>query len=181
MARNISENIDISGNGAPVRDVANVNMDPNDVEPIAFKELGGGDNVVIADLTSTDLQAAGFSGNIEGRIGAGRGDGQVDRVTVNGMAGSEIITVSSGAGITPIKRHLGAGYNPPCRKRRPAGGQWRRRQRDDRRLERSTGHQHSHARRRRKRRRALRRSSKRAAAQRGAAMMYYLEASPPHH
>ena len=101
----VSENIDISANGARVgffRDVANIPMDFNHVEPIALKELGGVDNVVITDLSSTDVQAAGFPGNIEGSIGAGRGDGQVVGVTVNGTAGSEIITVLSSAGVTPM-------------------------------------------------------------------------------
>src|SRR5262245_47382048 len=98
----LSENIDTSVNTASVRffrDVANITMEPNDVEPIALKELGGVDNVAIADLSSTDVQAAAVSGNIEGSIGVGGADGPVVGVTVNGTAGSEIITVRSSAGV----------------------------------------------------------------------------------
>ena len=55
---NIAENIDISANGGRVRffrDVANVTMDLNDVEQIEFRALGGADNIVIGDLTGTDV------------------------------------------------------------------------------------------------------------------------------
>ena len=57
---NVSENIDISANGARVRDVANITMDLNDVEPIRFQALDGADNVVIHDLSGTDVQASGI-------------------------------------------------------------------------------------------------------------------------
>ena len=55
---NINENIDISANGGRVRftrDVANVTMDLNDVEQIQFNALGGADNVVVNDLSGTDV------------------------------------------------------------------------------------------------------------------------------
>jgi Ca2+-binding RTX toxin-like protein len=58
---NIAENIDISANGGRVRffrDIANINMDLNDVELIRFKALGGADNVVINDLSGP---SPGFS------------------------------------------------------------------------------------------------------------------------
>ena len=37
------------------RDIANVTMDLNDVEGINFKALGGADNIVVNDLSGTDL------------------------------------------------------------------------------------------------------------------------------
>ncbi len=55
---NIAENIDISANGGRVtffRNVANVVMDSNDVESIDFNALGGADNIVVNDLSGTDL------------------------------------------------------------------------------------------------------------------------------
>ena len=58
---NIAENIDISANGGRVRffrDVANVTMDLNDVEGITFNALGGADNIVVNDLTGTDVTPA---------------------------------------------------------------------------------------------------------------------------
>ena len=55
---NIAENIEISANGDRVlfsRDVANVTMDLNGVEHIDFHALGGADNVVVGDLSGTDV------------------------------------------------------------------------------------------------------------------------------
>ena len=55
---NIAENIDISANGGRVRffrDIANVTMDLNDVERIDFRALGGADNIVVGDLSGTDV------------------------------------------------------------------------------------------------------------------------------
>ena len=37
------------------RDIANVTMDMDDVESIGFKALGGVDNVVVDDLSGTDV------------------------------------------------------------------------------------------------------------------------------
>ncbi len=58
VGANASENIDIAANGGRVRffrDVANVTMDLDDVETIDFRALGGADNVVVGDLSGTDL------------------------------------------------------------------------------------------------------------------------------
>ena len=55
---NVAENIDISANGGRVRffrDVANVTMDLDDVESIDFRALGGADNIVVGDLSGTDV------------------------------------------------------------------------------------------------------------------------------
>lgn len=98
---NVNENIDISANGERVRffrDVANIAMDLNDVERVSFDALGGADNVVVNDLSGTDL--------IRVHVGLGKvvggvtGDGQADRVTVMGTTGSDLVTVTaSGAEI----------------------------------------------------------------------------------
>ena len=70
---NVAENIDISANGGRVRffrNIANVTMDLDDVEGIDFNALGGADNVVVNDLSGTDvtevntnLAAAGGAGD----------------------------------------------------------------------------------------------------------------------
>jgi Ca2+-binding RTX toxin-like protein len=89
---NASENIDISANGGRVRftrDVANITMDLNDVERIAFHALGGADNITVNDLTGTDVQQV----SIDLQANGGGGDGQVDAVTASGTAGSDSITV----------------------------------------------------------------------------------------
>ena len=71
---NIAENIDISANGGRVRffrDVANVTMDLNDVERIDFRALGGADNIVVGDLSGTDVTQV----DIDLRRPGGGGDG----------------------------------------------------------------------------------------------------------
>jgi Ca2+-binding RTX toxin-like protein len=100
---NINENIDISANGSRVRffrDIANVTMDLNGVEGIRFEALGGVDHIVIGDMSGTDLTGAGVAVHLEGAVGSGVGDGQVDTVTVNDTASADQIvinTLSNGA------------------------------------------------------------------------------------
>ena len=83
VGANASENIDIAANGGRVRffrDVANVTMDLDDVETIDFRALGGADNVVVGDLSGTDLTL----NSLDLGGSAGGGDGQADTITVNG-------------------------------------------------------------------------------------------------
>src|SRR5262249_14995702 len=82
------------------RDVDSVAMDLNGVELIHLKPVGGADNIVIDDLSGTDVVRAGVHVDLAGA--AGGGDGSVDTVTVNGAAGNEIITVFSSAGIIGV-------------------------------------------------------------------------------
>ena len=94
---NIAENIDISANGGRVlffRDVANVTMDLDDVENIDFRALGGADNVVVGDLTGTDLTQIGL--DLRGPNGGG--DGAADTVTVNGTQGADVFGAAGDAG-----------------------------------------------------------------------------------
>ena len=56
---NANEIMDISALGERVRffrDVANINMDLNDVERIDVRALGGTDTVTVGDMSGTDLQ-----------------------------------------------------------------------------------------------------------------------------
>ncbi len=85
---NVAENIDISANGGRVtffRNVANVTMDLNDVEKIDFKALGGVDNIVVGDLSGTDMKTV----NLDLRVN-GAGDGAADSVTVNATNGNDV-------------------------------------------------------------------------------------------
>ena len=85
---NVSENIDIAANGGRVRlsrDVANVTMDLDDVESVQFRALGGADNVVVNDLSGTDVTA--IDADLAGVSGGG--DGSADTVTVNGTQGAD--------------------------------------------------------------------------------------------
>ena len=93
---NINENIDISANGERVRfvrDVAVITMDLNDVEGVMFNALGGADNIVIGDVSGTDLALSGIGIDLAGATGVG--DGQVDTVTVGGRNGDETININS--------------------------------------------------------------------------------------
>lgn len=96
---NADENIDLSANGSRVRffrDVGNVTMDVNGTERINFEALGGADNVVIHDLTGTNVSEINL--NLEGTAGTGVPDAQTDHVTVNGSAGNDAITVQGTPG-----------------------------------------------------------------------------------
>ena len=94
---NVAENIDISANGGRVRffrDVANVTMDLDDVESIDFRALGGADNVIVGDLSGTDLTQTGL--DLRGPNGGG--DGAGDTVTVNGTQGADTFGAAGDAG-----------------------------------------------------------------------------------
>ena len=93
---NIAENIDIAANGGRVlffRNVANVVMDLNDVEGIDFNAFGGADNVVIHDLSGTDVVEV----NVNLGANGGAGDGQPDTVTVEGTSGDDVAVVQGNA------------------------------------------------------------------------------------
>jgi Ca2+-binding RTX toxin-like protein len=94
---NASENINILANGGRTlftRDVAAVTMDLNDVERIEFRALGGTDNVVIGDLSGTDVTRV----DIDLRGPVGGPDGAVDTVTVNATNGADNFGVAGDAG-----------------------------------------------------------------------------------
>jgi Ca2+-binding RTX toxin-like protein len=94
---NVAENIDIVANGGRVlflRDVANVTMDLDDVETIDFRALGGADNIVIGDLSGTDMTNIGL--DLRGPNGGG--DDASDTVTVNGTNGDDAFGATGDAG-----------------------------------------------------------------------------------
>jgi Ca2+-binding RTX toxin-like protein len=94
---NASENFDISANGSRVRlfrDVGNVTMDLNGIDQMELRTLGGADNVVVNDLTGTDLKQI----ELALRAPDGGPDGQADSVTVNGGQGDDSIAVGGDTG-----------------------------------------------------------------------------------
>ena len=94
---NVGENIDISANGGRVRffrDVATVTMDLDDVEGIDFRALGGADNIVVGDLSGTDMATIGS--DLRGPNGGG--DGAADTITVNGTNGADVFGAAGDAG-----------------------------------------------------------------------------------
>jgi Ca2+-binding RTX toxin-like protein len=92
-----SENIDIFANGVRViffRSVGSVTMDLNDVEAIDFRALGGADNIVVGDLSGTDMTNIGL--DLRGPNGGG--DGAADTITVNGTNGADVFGAAGDAG-----------------------------------------------------------------------------------
>jgi RTX calcium-binding nonapeptide repeat (4 copies) len=92
---NVAENIDISPNGGRLRflrDVAAVTMDCNDVEIVDFNAFGGADNIVVNDMSGTDVGQV----NLALALGNGSGDGLADTVTLNGTNGIDNVLLSGG-------------------------------------------------------------------------------------
>jgi Ca2+-binding RTX toxin-like protein len=93
---NIAENIDIAANGERVRffrNIANVNMDLNDVESIDFNALGGADLIAVHDLSGTDVTEVNLNLAAFGRAG----DGSPDTVIVDGTSGDDVAVVTGDA------------------------------------------------------------------------------------
>jgi len=100
---NVDENIDISANGGRVRffrDVGNVTMDLDDVEHITFNAIGGKDNVVVNDLSGTDVTQVDI--DLAATLGGTTADGLADQVTINGTAGDDVVTVSAVGGAITV-------------------------------------------------------------------------------
>jgi Ca2+-binding RTX toxin-like protein len=94
-----AEMVDLSANGSRLRffrQPANITMDTGGVELVTFNALGGADNVTVNDLTGTDVTSVDL--DLAGALGGTTGDGQTDRVTVNGTNGDDAVTVAGGAG-----------------------------------------------------------------------------------
>ncbi|WP_270938147.1 beta strand repeat-containing protein [Falsiroseomonas oryzae] len=94
---NATETVNIVANGGRalfLRDIANVTMDLDDVEKIEFRALGGSDNIVVGDLTGTDVTNVAL--DLRGPNGGG--DGAADTVTVNATLGADVFGVAGDAG-----------------------------------------------------------------------------------
>jgi Ca2+-binding RTX toxin-like protein len=96
---NVAEQITISANGGRTtlaRDVAAVTTDLNDVERIEYSALGGMDNVIVGDLTGTEVREVAV--NLAGIYGTTTGDGLADSVTVHGTSTDDVVTLVGDAG-----------------------------------------------------------------------------------
>jgi Ca2+-binding RTX toxin-like protein len=90
---NIAENMEVSANGGRVRftrNVGNITMDLNDVESIVARTLGGEDNLVVNDLSGTDVTRVVAD---LAPIGGGD-DGSPDNVITNATNGDDVVIVS---------------------------------------------------------------------------------------
>jgi Ca2+-binding RTX toxin-like protein len=95
----VGENVNISANGGRVlftRDIASVVMDLNDVESIDFIARGGADNIVVGDLSGTDVTEVNI--NLESAPGSGVGDSAADTITINATNGDDVIVVAGDNG-----------------------------------------------------------------------------------
>jgi len=98
---NIGENMDISANGGRVRlfrNVGNITMDTNDVEAIDVNALGGADNLVVNDISGTDLTRIGANLAASG----GGGDQSADNVIVNATQGDDVVVLNGSNGSAEI-------------------------------------------------------------------------------
>jgi hypothetical protein len=100
---NASEQVDLSANGSRLkffRTQANITMDTAGVEQVDFNALGGADVVTVNDLSGTDVSRVDV--DLAGTLGGGAGDGQADRVIVNGTNGNDAIDVSGDAQVVKV-------------------------------------------------------------------------------
>jgi len=100
---NASEQVDLSANGNRLkffRTQGNITMDTAGVERVDFNALGGADVVTVNDLTGTDVSRVDV--DLAGTLGGAAGDGQADRVIVNGSNGNDAIDVSGDAQIVKV-------------------------------------------------------------------------------
>jgi Ca2+-binding RTX toxin-like protein len=94
---NIAENMAVSANGQRAlftRNIGTITMDLNDVERIDVNALGGADNVVVNDLSGTDVTQV----NVNLAATGGGGDGSADVVTINATSGDDVAVIAGDAG-----------------------------------------------------------------------------------
>jgi Ca2+-binding RTX toxin-like protein len=99
----VSEQVDLSANGHRLRffrQPGNVTMDTAGLEQVDFNALGGADLVTVNDLSGTDI--GDVSVELAGTLGGATGDGQADRVVVNGTNGDDTIDVSGDAEVVKV-------------------------------------------------------------------------------
>jgi Ca2+-binding RTX toxin-like protein len=97
-----SENVTLTANGERLtffRDVANITMDTNDVERVQFNAFGGVDNIVINDLSATDVKRVSIS--LIGGSGLAN-DGLQDSISISGTAAADTIQACTSNGETTV-------------------------------------------------------------------------------
>jgi predicted lipoprotein with Yx(FWY)xxD motif len=91
----IAEQVDLSANGNRLRFFrvqANITMDTAGVERVDFNALGGADVAIVGDLTGTDVGTVNL--DLASTLGRAEGDGQIDRVIVEGTNDGDRIHVN---------------------------------------------------------------------------------------
>ncbi|HET9323073.1 MAG TPA: calcium-binding protein, partial [Gaiellaceae bacterium] len=114
---NIADQVELSGNGSRLRFFRNpgmITMDTAGVEQVDFNALGGADLVTVNDLSGTDVQRLNVE--LEGTPGGAAGDGQLDRVVVNGTNRNDTIDVSgdaSGVAVAGLRVRVAIRHQEP--------------------------------------------------------------------
>jgi Ca2+-binding RTX toxin-like protein len=91
---NIGEIVDLTANGQRLRftrNVGGITMDCNGVERVAFRALGGADEINVHDLTGTQVTQV----LLDLSSTAGVGDAQTDKITINGTETNDVVRVIS--------------------------------------------------------------------------------------
>jgi hypothetical protein len=94
-----AEQVEVSANGQRLRFFRNpgpITMDTASVERVDFNALGGADVVTVNDLAGTGVTSVNV--DLAGTLGGAAGDGQPDRVIVNGTNGNDAVTVTGDGG-----------------------------------------------------------------------------------
>jgi predicted lipoprotein with Yx(FWY)xxD motif/Ca2+-binding RTX toxin-like protein len=94
----IAEQFTLSANGSRLRlfrDAGNVTMDTAGVERVDLNALAGADLITVNDPSGTDVGSVNV--DLADPPGAATGDGEIDRVVVNGTNGDDAIDVSGDA------------------------------------------------------------------------------------
>jgi len=93
-----AEQMDLSANGSRLRffrTQGTITMDTAGVEGVHVNALGGADLVTVNDLSGTDVRAVTV--DLAGTFGGATGDGQADRVVVNGTNADDALSVNGDA------------------------------------------------------------------------------------
>ena len=98
------------------RNLGNIVMDLDDVEDIDLNALGGADDLVVNDLTGTDMRT--IDTDLRTPAGSGGDDAAADTVTVNTTNGDDVVVAQGAAGAVTADINTGsllvsmAGANP---------------------------------------------------------------------
>ncbi|MCI0539794.1 MAG: hypothetical protein L0Z50_31690, partial [Verrucomicrobiales bacterium] len=93
LGGNGNDIVDVSPNGTRLRffrNPGNITMDCDGIESVVFQALGGADQVVVNDLTGTQVTNV----VVDLASSQGTGDGQGDTVLVGGTETNEVVVVS---------------------------------------------------------------------------------------
>ena len=113
-----AEQVTLTANGNHLtffRNPGNITMDTHGVENVDFNALGGADQVTVNDLTGTDLTSVDV--DLANTLGGTTGDGQADRVIVNGTNGNDTINVAgdaSGVSVSGLSARVAVQHQEPA-------------------------------------------------------------------